>query len=181
MAGHEDELCAALMRLALAGDGLVMGVGMTVLAFRTWIKFWSHSKALKDIKDTPVTRIADLRTLVEEPDVQAKEKIRTPEKISPPHQDIEVFATRSKVKMPSRPWMVERLPIPSLETKQEKLVIVRGRVQTKAFVESEGDQRDAEALIPLNVPEKAVFVERTQTVCCDFQKALFVLCLSYLL
>lgn len=77
--------------------------------------------------------------------------------------------------------MVERLPIPSLETKQEKLVIVRGRVQTKAFVESEGDQRDAEALIPLNVPEKAVFVERTQTVCCDFQKALFVLCLSYLL
>nr|XP_024392964.1 E3 ubiquitin-protein ligase SPL2-like isoform X1 [Physcomitrium patens]XP_024392965.1 E3 ubiquitin-protein ligase SPL2-like isoform X1 [Physcomitrium patens]XP_024392966.1 E3 ubiquitin-protein ligase SPL2-like isoform X1 [Physcomitrium patens]XP_024392967.1 E3 ubiquitin-protein ligase SPL2-like isoform X1 [Physcomitrium patens]XP_024392968.1 E3 ubiquitin-protein ligase SPL2-like isoform X1 [Physcomitrium patens] len=164
MAGHEDELCAALMRLALAGDGLVMGVGMTVLAFRTWIKFWSHSKALKDIKDTPVTRIADLRTLVEEPDVQAKEKIRTPEKqISPPHQDIEVFATRSKVKMPSRPWMVERLPIPSLETKQEKLVIVRGRVQTKAFVESEGDQRDAEALIPLNVPEKAVFVERTQT------------------
>lgn len=82
MAGHEDELCAALMRLALAGDGLVMGVGMTVLAFRTWIKFWSHSKALKDIKDTPVTRIADLRTLVEEPDVQAKEKIRTPEKVT---------------------------------------------------------------------------------------------------
>ena len=65
MAGHEDELCAALTRMALAGDGLVLGIGMTVLAVRTWMKLWSHTKALKDVKETPLTRIADLRTLVE--------------------------------------------------------------------------------------------------------------------
>jgi E3 ubiquitin-protein ligase MUL1 len=81
MAGHEDELCAALTRLAFAGDGLVMGIGMTVLAIRTWIKFWSHSKALKDIKETPLTRIADLRTLVEETEVGPREEIRNPEKV----------------------------------------------------------------------------------------------------
>ena len=65
MAGHEDELCAALTRMALAGDGLVLGIGMTVLAVRTWMKLWSHTKALKDVKETPLTCIADLRTLVE--------------------------------------------------------------------------------------------------------------------
>ncbi|KAG0579579.1 hypothetical protein KC19_4G107900 [Ceratodon purpureus] len=163
MAGHEDELCAALTRLAFAGDGLVMGIGMTVLAIRTWIKFWSHSKALKDIKETPVTRIADLRTLVEETDVGPREEIRKPEKIISSQQDLEVFATRSKVKMPSRPWMGERPSTPPPDTNQQKLVIVRGRVQTKASVESEDSKRDAEALVALNVPEKAVFIERTQT------------------
>ena len=80
-------------------------------------------------------------------------------------QDLEVFATRSKVKMPSRPWMGERPSTPPPDTNQQKLVIVRGRVQTKASVESEDSKRDAEALIALNVPEKAVFIERTQTVC----------------
>lgn len=74
MAAPEDELCAALTRLALAGDGLVLGISMTVLAIRTWMKFWTHSKALKDIKETPMTRIADLRTLVNETDVEPTEK-----------------------------------------------------------------------------------------------------------
>jgi len=79
-------------------------------------------------------------------------------------QQIEVFATKSKVKMPSRPWMGVRPSTSPSEPKQQKLVVVRGRVQTKASVESEDGQRDAEALVALNVPEKAVFIERTQTV-----------------
>ena len=82
-------------------------------------------------------------------------------------QDLEVFATKSKVKMPSRPWMGERPPTPPPETKQQKLVVVRGRVQTRASVESEDSKRDAEALVALNVSEKAVFIERTQTVRLD--------------
>jgi len=89
------------------------------------------------------------------------------QQISPPKKNSEVFATKSKVKMPSRPWMGERPPVPPPETKQQRLVVVRGRVQTKASVESEDSKRDAEALVPISVSEKAVFVERTQTVCCN--------------
>lgn len=81
MAAHEDELCAALTRMALAGDGLVLGIGMTVLAIRTWIKFWSHSKALKEVKETPLTRIADLRTLIEGRDYQPNVDLRNLEKV----------------------------------------------------------------------------------------------------
>jgi len=86
------------------------------------------------------------------------------QEISSPQQHGEVFATKRKVKMPSRPWMGDRPPTPPPEPKPQKLVVVRGRVQTKASVESEDGQRDAEALVALNVPEKAVFIERTQTV-----------------
>lgn len=81
MSAPEDELSAALTRLALAGDGLLLGVSMTVLAIRTWIKFWSHSKALKDIKETPLTRIADLRTLVKDTDVEPTETFSNSEKV----------------------------------------------------------------------------------------------------
>lgn len=90
------------------------------------------------------------------------------QQISPPKQTTEVFATKTKVKMPKmppRPWMGERPSMSPFEAKPRKLVVVRGRVQTKASVESEDSKRDAEALVPINVSEKAVFVERTQTVC----------------
>lgn len=60
--------------------------------------------------------------------------------------------------------MGDRPSTPPPEAKQPKLVVVRGRVQTKASVESEDSKRDAEALVALNVSEKAVFIERTQTV-----------------
>ena len=79
-------------------------------------------------------------------------------------QSLEVFATKRKVKMPSRPWMGDRPPTPPPEPKQQKLVVVRGRVQTQASIESEDGKRDAEALVALSVSEKAVFIERTQTV-----------------
>jgi len=85
MARHEEEIFAALTRLAFAGDGLVFGFGMTVLAVRTWVKFWSHSKALKDIRETPLTRIADIRTLAEESDGQLREEIKIPEKVNFTH------------------------------------------------------------------------------------------------
>lgn len=55
-------------------------------------------------------------------------------------------------------------PVKQPESKHDQLVIVRGRVQTKASVECDDSKQDAEALMALNVPEKAVYVERTQTV-----------------
>jgi hypothetical protein len=65
MAARDDELYVALTRIALAGDGVVLGIGMTVLALRTWLKYRSHAKALKDVEETPLSRIADLRSLVD--------------------------------------------------------------------------------------------------------------------
>ncbi|CAM6076810.1 unnamed protein product [Sphagnum tenellum] len=123
MAAHEDELCVALTRIALAGDGVVLGIGMSVLALRTWLKYRAHSRALKELEETPLSRIADLRSL-------------------------------------------------ELSTKQQQekaaaaaIVMVRGRVQSKACVEESKHEteHDTGALTAENVDEKAVYLERTQT------------------
>ncbi|CAK9226550.1 unnamed protein product [Sphagnum troendelagicum] len=125
MAAHEDELCVALTRIALAGDGVVLGIGMSVLALRTWLKYRAHSRALKELEETPLSRIADLRSLAQE-----------------------------------------------LSTKQQQekaaaaaIVMVRGRVQSKACVEESKHEteHDTGALTAENVDEKAVYLERTQT------------------
>lgn len=64
MASHDDEICVALTRMALAGDGVVLGLGMSCLAIKTWLKYRTHHQALHAIKDTPLSPIADLRSLV---------------------------------------------------------------------------------------------------------------------
>lgn len=64
MASHDDEICVALTRMALAGDGMVLGFGMSCLAIKTWLKYRSHQEALNAVKDTPLSNIADLRTLI---------------------------------------------------------------------------------------------------------------------
>lgn len=64
MASHDDEICVALTRMALAGDGMVLGLGMSCLAIKMWLKYRSHQQALNAIKDTPLSNIGDLRTLI---------------------------------------------------------------------------------------------------------------------
>jgi E3 ubiquitin-protein ligase MUL1 len=66
MASHDDEICVALTRMALAGDGVVIGLGMSCLAIKTWLKYRTHQQALHTIKDIPLSPIADLRTLIHE-------------------------------------------------------------------------------------------------------------------
>lgn len=49
--------------------------------------------------------------------------------------------------------------------KQEQIVIVRGKIQTKASVEpGANDNQDQEAIMPLQSDSKAVYLERIQTV-----------------
>jgi E3 ubiquitin-protein ligase MUL1 len=72
MASHDDELCVALTRMALAGDGVVLGIGMTILATKTWLKYKSHLQALQAVQATPLTQIADLRTLITKDHDQAQ-------------------------------------------------------------------------------------------------------------
>lgn len=111
MASSEEEICAALTRMALAGDGVVVGVGIAVLAIRTWLRFYLHSRALHQLNHTSVSRIADLRDLIS--------------------------------KDPSR----------------KPVVIARGKVDTKSATGC------TDILIAHNAAEKAVIVQRTQTVC----------------
>ncbi|KAH9320579.1 hypothetical protein KI387_015218 [Taxus chinensis] len=68
MASHEQEISQAILRVALAGDGVVLGLGLAVIAIKTWFKFSSNSKALTKIQSTPVSRIADLRSLLSDDD-----------------------------------------------------------------------------------------------------------------
>lgn len=91
MASSEEEICAALTRMALAGDGVVVGLGIAVLAIRTWLRFYLHSRALHQLDHTRVSRIADLRDLISEdpsrkPVVIARGKVDT--KSATGHTDI---------------------------------------------------------------------------------------------
>ncbi|KAH7294994.1 hypothetical protein KP509_27G027900 [Ceratopteris richardii] len=64
MDSSEEELCAALTRVALAGDGVVLGLSMAFFAIRTWLRFYSQSRAVHQLEDIRVSRIADLRELI---------------------------------------------------------------------------------------------------------------------
>lgn len=144
MTSHDEELCAALTRMALAGDGVVLGIGMAVLAVRTWVKFRTHSKAFKQVQETPATSIADLRTLALD---QADAAVAEATKVHPASKRSGFFGDHTK----------------RVAAREQSLVIVRGRVQTKASVES-GKAEDTDALVAQSVTDKAVFLERTQTV-----------------
>ncbi|KAF3778531.1 Mitochondrial ubiquitin ligase activator of NFKB 1 [Nymphaea thermarum] len=65
MATYDPELVAnVLARVALAGDGAVLGLTVAVVAVRTWLKFRYNSAALKAIRHAPSVRISDLRSLL---------------------------------------------------------------------------------------------------------------------
>ncbi|CAN6465956.1 unnamed protein product [Victoria cruziana] len=65
MATYDPELVANVVaRVALAGDGAVLGVTVAVVAVRTWLKFRYNSAALKAIRHAPAVRISDLRSLL---------------------------------------------------------------------------------------------------------------------
>jgi len=168
MAAHEDELCVALTRIALAGDGVVLGIGMSVLALRTWLKYRAHSRALKELEETPLSRIADLRSLV---DGSNQERAR----IILHDDDSERVETNPQFPFSSLLWQRRRRSYKTqpqeLSTKQQQekaaaaIVMVRGRVQSKACVEESKHktEHDTGALTAENVDEKAVYLERTQT------------------
>jgi hypothetical protein len=62
---------------------------------------------------------------------------------------------------PFRMW--RRLWPQEVSMKHDALVMVRGKVQSKASVESKDKNHDTGALTAQNVDEKAVYLERTQT------------------
>lgn len=130
MASHDREISQAITRIALAGDGAVLGIGLAAIAVRTWFKFQSHSKALQSIQHTPVSHIADLRSLLPPPLEHGGD---SENRTCDPQQ-------------------------------AEPLVIVRGRVQPTAFVESGGRNEGEGVLMTHNSGDKAVIFEKTQTV-----------------
>ncbi|CAK9220026.1 unnamed protein product [Sphagnum troendelagicum] len=136
MAAHDYELCMVFARMAMAGDGVVLGLGMTFLAIRTWLKFRSHSKALKEVGETAVFGVSDLRTFLD--CTENEVMVRT-----------EVLEKGVKPQEPRQ--------------KRDQLVIVRGTMQTRAALESQDSSCNVDTLSPKNAEDKAVYVERTQT------------------
>eukprot|EP01018_Ginkgo_biloba_P007931 Gb_38210 [translate_table: standard] len=136
MASHDQEISQAITRIALAGDGAVLGLGLAVVAIRTWFKFHTHSKALNKIQQTPVSHIPDLRSLVPEQDGDKGNRTGDHEQ-------------------------------------SESLVIVRGKVQTKAFAESHGRNQNDGVLTAHNAGDKAVILEKTQTCLYNEWRGLF--------
>eukprot|EP00252_Welwitschia_mirabilis_P021178 TRINITY_DN5352_c0_g1_i1.p1 TRINITY_DN5352_c0_g1~~TRINITY_DN5352_c0_g1_i1.p1 ORF type:complete len:397 (+),score=79.54 TRINITY_DN5352_c0_g1_i1:241-1431(+) len=65
---YDQEIAQAIMRLALAGDGAVLGLSLAAIAVKTWLKFLKSSITLKILKSTPPSHIADLRSLLPPPE-----------------------------------------------------------------------------------------------------------------
>ncbi|GBG73800.1 hypothetical protein CBR_g17139 [Chara braunii] len=59
-----DDDVQSLVRIACAGDGLVLGLGMGLLALREWWEYRQHGSALRMIQETSVTRLSDARMMV---------------------------------------------------------------------------------------------------------------------
>ncbi|KAH9568103.1 hypothetical protein CY35_03G060000 [Sphagnum magellanicum] len=136
MAAHDYELCMVFARMAMAGDGVVLGLGMTFLAIRTWLKFRSHSKALKEVGETAVFGVSDLRTFLDCTENEVMVRTEVLEKGVQPQEPPQ---------------------------KRDQLVIVRGTMQTRAALESQDSSCNVDTLSPKNAEDKAVYVERTQT------------------
>ncbi|KAG0576029.1 hypothetical protein KC19_5G049500 [Ceratodon purpureus] len=160
MASHDDEICVALTRMALAGDGVVLGLGMSCLAIKTWLKYRTHHQALHAIKDTPLSPIADLRSLVIAQKPNAEPGLAISNQYPNSVRMTEALASKQPAWFGFRIWRkVDLDPV-----KQEQIVIVRGKIQTKASVEpGANDNQDQEAIMPLQSDSKAVYLERIQT------------------
>lgn len=53
-----------LARIALSGDGAVLGLVTAYISVRCVVRYFSDSSALKRIKRAPEVRISDLKTLI---------------------------------------------------------------------------------------------------------------------
>jgi E3 ubiquitin-protein ligase MUL1 len=164
MAAHDYELCMVFARMAMAGDGVVMGLGMTFLAIRTWLKFRSHSKALKEVGETAVFGVSDLRTFLDctENEVMVRTEVLEKGNLDFPNlPEPEVFSSRKQVRMGCGQWQGVQPQEPP--QKRDQLVIVRGTMQTRAALESQDSSCNVDTLSPKNAEDKAVYVERIQT------------------
>jgi len=164
MAAHDYELCMVFARMAMAGDGVVLGLGMTFLAIRTWLKFRSHSKALKEVGETAVFGVSDLRTFLDctENEVMVRTEVLEKGNLDFPNlPESEVFSSRKQVRMGCGQWQGVKPQEPP--QKRDQLVIVRGTMQTRAALESQDSSCNVDTLSPKNAEDKAVYVERTQT------------------
>jgi len=74
----------------------------------------------------------------------------------------EVFSSRKQVRMGCGQWQGVKPQEPP--QKRDRLVIVRGTMQTRAALESQDSSCNVDTLSPKNAEDKAVYVERTQTV-----------------
>ncbi|KAL3701116.1 hypothetical protein R1sor_019138 [Riccia sorocarpa] len=153
MSHYDDELRAIITRLALAGDGFVLGLGMAVLAVRTWVKFRSHSKALKEVQETPLTSIADLRSLIlgdnDKSSSETQELILAPRYSTISSKDLFTKSRKTVGKSPGQG--------------KEKLVMVRGRIYTTPAGDPRGRSAESELLHSESGNQKGVYLERTQT------------------
>lgn len=154
MGSHDEEICAALARVALAGDGVVLGIGVAVLAIRTWLRFYSHSKALKKLENTSVSRISDLRSLVVEE--------------TSGNYDSRSISGRGETDIGGN-----RSLRPENRQQDDPLVIVRGKVSTKSAVDSQWRRKEDELLTAHNAGNKGVIVKRTQTCLYNEWRGLF--------
>ncbi|KAJ7569334.1 hypothetical protein O6H91_01G073600 [Diphasiastrum complanatum] len=152
MASYDEEFVAAVSSIALAGDGLVLGAGMALLALRTWLKYRSHAKALKRLEDTPLSHIADLRSLL----------LLNPEEQSARDGSKSEYNSKS---------------VPQIASKEQQhedvLVIVRGSVQPKSYVDSNGRGQNEEIVVAENAGQKAVLVEKSQTFLYNEKRGIF--------
>ncbi|KAI0498863.1 hypothetical protein KFK09_019761 [Dendrobium nobile] len=64
MSSRDHAAAAAVARVAVAGDGAILGVGLAICAATSWVKYLTSSSSLDRIRSAPSPRISDLRALL---------------------------------------------------------------------------------------------------------------------
>ncbi|XP_072977812.1 E3 ubiquitin-protein ligase SPL2 [Typha angustifolia] len=64
MPPRDHQTATAIARAATAFDGAVLGLGLSICAASSWVKYFSYSSALRRIHLAPSPSISDLRSLV---------------------------------------------------------------------------------------------------------------------
>ncbi|XP_024398250.1 E3 ubiquitin-protein ligase SPL2 isoform X2 [Physcomitrium patens] len=171
MGSHDEEICVALTRIALAGDGVVLGLGMACLAVKAWLKYRTHEQALVAIKNTPLSHIADLRILLQRQTLNSDPEIVISNQYPRSIQMTEALASKQPARFGFRMW--RKLDADLI--KQERIVMVRGKIQTKASVEPSAvlNAEDLQGITPSQSDTKAVYLERIQTCLYNGSRSLF--------
>ncbi|PSS18104.1 E3 ubiquitin-protein like [Actinidia chinensis var. chinensis] len=68
MSVHEQAAAAVLSQVALAADGVLLGLALAYVAARSIIRYTVTSSALRKIRDAPSLKVSDLRSVLDDSD-----------------------------------------------------------------------------------------------------------------
>lgn len=151
MSTHEQAVASLLTNLAFSFDGAVLGFALAYAAVRSILRFTSNSSALRKLRSAPSVRVSDLRSVLADDSESSSSSSSS--------------GNESEISTSSKGEIVGRL------------VIVRGVVEAKSAVDGNWKSLRPNVLVSQESGDKAVIIQRTQTVCISLCMQCLMKCL----